>query len=224
MVKYRSPLLPLGFLRAKPRSEMLAHLRTPRELRRMLKDALAATGSTGCSIWELQQLRRSLLHERPRHAVELGSGVSTLVLAFAVRELQQQGHECRFVSLEQSAEYQNDMLQWFPKDLAPFVRFVLSPAGSSDFPDGRRGFRYSYLPDEAYEWVFVDGPQLPRKDPMLFDADAIDIARHGQRMVIHVDGRESTVERLVERLRPAHIERFPIHSWTTMRVDGRQAR
>ncbi len=221
MVKYRSPLLPLGFLQPRPRSEAAALLRTPRELRARLRTALGSTQSTGCSIWELERLHRSLITERPSVAVELGSGVSTLVLAHAIRELAEQGHECRLVSLEQSAEYQNDMLDWFPKDLQKYVEFVLSPVESETLEDGSIGYRYSAAPDIAYEWLFVDGPQLPRKDPTLFDADALHIARHGQRMVVHIDGREGTVDRLVERLSPERVERSSVHSWTTLWTKGR---
>ena len=223
MVKYRTPLLPTGFLRQKPREEALALVRMPRELRGMLRDALEATGSTGCSIWELQRLHASILDERPRAAIELGSGVSTLVLAYAARSLALRGDRCRLVSMEQSAEYQDDMLSWFPSELKGYVEFILSPTVEDPQDDGSIGYRYSLTPDEAFEWVFVDGPQLPRKDPALFDADAIGLARHGQRMVVHVDGRESTVDRLVHRLAPERLERSEVHSWTTMWLSGQRS-
>jgi hypothetical protein len=220
MVKYRSPVGLSGLRNPRAREELRAHLRLPRDLRRRIAGALEATNSTGCSSWELERIHRSILVERPTAAIEFGSGISTMVIADAVRRLGREGHATRFVTMEQDANYQDNMLGWFPDDLRRFVNFRLSGVVAETSEDGSVGYRYADTPLERFDWCFVDGPQLPRKDPSLFDSDVLLLPR-GHRMVVHIDGRESTVTRLQQGLGPSVVERFVRHSWTTLVVaDG----
>lgn len=218
MAKFRVPLTLRGLGDARARQEFLAFHRLPRDLRVLLGAALEATNSTGCSVWELERLHRSLIDRRPRTAIEFGSGISTLVLAHAVRELARAGHATRFVSMEQQRTYQDNMLGWFPADLRDVVDFRLSDVVGEDSNRGMTGYRYIETPEEQFDWVFVDGPQLPRKDPMLFDADVLFLPRE-HAMVVHIDGRRATVARLVEELRPVKVETFQAHGWTILHVD-----
>ena len=218
MAKFRIPLTLRGLGDARARQEFLAFARLPRDLRGLLGAALEATNSTGCSVWELERLHRSLIERRPRAAIEFGSGISTLVLAHAVRELARAGHRTRFVSMEQGRTYQDNMLGWFPADLVNMVDFRLSEVIGEDSNGGMIGYRYVETPQEQFDWVFVDGPQLPRKDSMLFDADVLSFPR-GHAMIVHIDGRRATVARLVEELRPVMVEKFEVHGWTTLHID-----
>ena len=218
MVKFRVPLTLRGLGDARAREEFLAFHRLPRDLRSLLGAALEATNSTGCSVWELERLHRSLIDRRPGTAIEFGSGISTLVLAHAVRELARAGHTTRFVSMEQGRTYQDNMLGWFPADLRGMVDFRLSEVVGEEARGGMTGYRYTETPEEQFDWVFVDGPQLPRKDPLLFDADVLSLPR-GHAMMVHIDGRRATVARIVEELRPVKVEAFEVHGWTTLHID-----
>ena len=220
MVKYRVPLRLAGVRSPRARQELFAHLRLPRDLRRMIGEALAATNSTGCSVWELHQLHSSMLRERPSSAIEFGSGISTLVIANAVRRLAKNGHVVRFVTMEQGAEYQANMLGWFPQELRPFVEFRLSDIMPDPPADGKVGYRYVDTATDRFDWCFVDGPQLPRKDPTLFDSDVLHLPR-GHRMVVHIDGRRATLERLIAELVPDRVERSEVHGWATLTIEPR---
>ena len=220
MAKYRIPLGLRGLRDARAREELIAHLRLPRDLRRMIGLALEATNSTGCSVWELERLHRSVSEERPAAAIEFGSGISTLVIAHAVRSLSRAGHDTRFVTMEQGAEYQANMLGWFPKELRPFVEFRLSDIMPDPPADGKVGYRYVDTPTDRFDWCFVDGPQLPRKDPTLFDSDVLHLPR-GHRMVVHIDGRRATLERLIAELVPDRVERSEVHGWATLTIEPR---
>ena len=222
MVKYRVPLRLAGVRSPRARQELFAHLRLPRDLRRMIGEALAATNSTGCSVWELHQLHSSMLRERPSSAIEFGSGISTLVIAHAVRRLAKNGHVVRFVTMEQGAEYQENMLAWFPDELRPYVDFRLSEVTSEPTEDGLEGYRYTKTPSEQFDWCFVDGPQLPRTDPSLFDADVLSLPK-GHRMVVHIDGRRSTRAKLVHDLAPDNVKVFKPHGWATLILEGNPA-
>jgi hypothetical protein len=222
MVKFRAPVSIRGMLDVRARQEVIAHYRLPSDLRRLLDDALTATNSTGCSTWELQRLHRSIIDERPTSAIEFGSGISTLVIAHAVRALARGGHLTRFVTMEQGEEYQRNLLSWFPPELRDYVEFRLSDVVADEPTGGLTGYRYSRTPDERFDWVFVDGPQLPRKDGALFDADVLALPR-GHAMVVHIDGRASTVSQLVERLTPQVVQRNTVHRWTTLRFEPSEA-
>lgn len=219
MAKFRVPLTLRGLGDARARQEFVAYHRLPKDLRGLLAGALEATNSTGCSVWELERLHRSLREERPTAAIEFGSGISTLVLAHAVAALAREGHHTRFVSMEQSEQYQQNLLGWFPDELRGHVEFRLSETTAEPSTDGMTGHRYVTTPQEPFDWIFVDGPQLPRKVPLLFDADVLHLPLPAGTL-IHIDGRRSTVERLVQVLDPASVETSEVHRWTTLRLGG----
>lgn len=218
MAKFRVSLRQRGIRDARARQEFRALHRLPRDLRTLLGPALEATSSTPCTVWELERLHRSFIVTRPERAIEFGSGISTMVLAHAVRELARTGHATRFVSMEQERAYQEDMLDWFPADLRESVDFRLSEVVRMERDAGMTGYRYADTPDEQFDWVFVDGPELPLKDPMHFDADVLSLPRH-RAMIVHIDGRSSTVDGLIRELRPSRIESFPAHKWTTLHLE-----
>ncbi len=204
----------------KQRAEFAAYLRLLRypELIWMLHRAVNASGSTGCTVWELERLHRSLISERPSDALELGSGISTLVLAHAARTLERRGTPCRFVSMEESQEYFEDLCRWFPHELWPYVEVRVSPTLDEVYDGDAVGRSYRDTPLQSFSWVFVDGPQLTKKDKQLyFDADAARVSQ-GQAMVIHVDGRSSTINHLKRILAPDEVWAAPTHNWTTMRI------
>ena len=218
MAKFRSSLRQGGLRDASARQEFRALHRLPRDLSRLLGPALEASSSTGCTVWELERLHRSFIVRRPERAIEFGSGISTMVIAHAVRELARAGHVTRFVSMEQDRYYQEDMLEWFPADLREWADLRLSELVSAERSSGMTGYRYADTPDEQFDWVFVDGPELPMNDPMQFDADVLFLPRH-RAMMVHVDARRATVDALVRELRPSRIESFPVHKWTTLHLE-----
>lgn len=219
VVKYLSPLSIRKALGPRARQEFMAHLRLPKDLRRAISLGLKETNSTGCTVWELERLWRSMLDVRPSRAVEFGSGISTLVIAHAVRKLADAGHVTRFVTMEQSAAYQENLLAWFPQELRSYVDFRRSDAVAELTSDGALAFSYRDTPDEPFDWCFVDGPDLPSCGATWFDADVLRLNK-GQGLVIHIDGRLSTRQRLKQELHPSRVYRSHVHGWATLFVEG----
>jgi hypothetical protein len=88
--------------------------------------------------------------------LELGSGISSFVIAFALRELED-GCKPTFYSMEEDRYYHNQIVEIFPSDLKDSVHFVLSDRFEKDF-GMYRGCYYKDVPDLPWDFVFIDGP------------------------------------------------------------------
>ena len=137
-----------------------------RELRRntalwqTLTAYLEKSTSTGVGYNDYLALYTHVRTHRPKEILECGTGVSTVVLAHALMENEREtGIHGRVTSMEDKAEWLKVAEELLPEALAPYVDLVLSPR----VEDGWyifRGVRYERLPDRAYEFVFVDGPDF----------------------------------------------------------------
>src|SRR5204863_6639767 len=77
--------------------------------------------STGCDFYELRTLYKYVLKTKPKYILELGSGISTVVIAYALNSIKDQGYSCKFVSMEESEPYYEQLKNLIPKNLAPLV-------------------------------------------------------------------------------------------------------
>jgi len=136
---------------------------------------LSKTSSTGGEYSDYLALYDHVRLHRPKEILECGTGVSTIIMAFALSENEKEdGIKGRITSMEDKEKWLNIAQDLLPADLAPYVDLVLSPL----VEDGWyffRGIRYSELPDRKYEFVFVDGPDFvsPIDDKLTFDFDLI---------------------------------------------------
>ncbi|MCP3944653.1 MAG: glycosyltransferase [Desulfobacteraceae bacterium] len=104
----------------------------------------------------MDALRERLISLKPKKILEVGSGISTLVLAdYCVR------HGATLTSLEHdSAHYRHTcgMLQKFGLDHV--VDLTLAPIKQFDFPNGGSYHWYDLVPDKKFDYVLVDGPPM----------------------------------------------------------------
>lgn len=104
----------------------------------------------------LRYLYESVRARRPNLILECGSGVSSLILGYAVKA---NGYG-RVISVEHLADYQEKTLRWVSEHgLEPWVEVRLAPLADIDV-DGEVWPWYSLdaIPDSGIDLVFVDGP------------------------------------------------------------------
>ncbi len=147
-----------------------------------LWDALVAyrkqSPSTGCSWTDLWTLYRTVRASRPTEILELGPGLSTVALAYAVMQNAREGCLARITGIEESDFYLEASRKLLPVDLSAFVELRLSPRVERAF-GLFRGVGYRDVPRRPYDFVFVDGPhhEAPSDGAFLFDIDFIDVVQ-----------------------------------------------
>lgn len=134
--------------------------------------------STGASYSDYQVLYNWVRQHKPREILECGTGVSTVVMAQALRENEAEyGIKGHITSMEETIEYHKKATEIFPRELNPYAELLFSPA-MEDHYHFFRGVRYTDIPNRAYDFVFVDGPSLhtsPKDKHMAINIDFINI-------------------------------------------------
>ncbi len=133
-------------------------LRQNGELWLLLQNYLSATRSTGCAYSDYLTLYYYVRRYRPKEVLEGGTGVSTIILAQALRENERDfGVKGRLTSMEELAEFYNLACQLLPPPLRPYVEIRFSPT-VEDRHAFIRGMRYRNVPERDYDFMFIDGP------------------------------------------------------------------
>ncbi len=152
------------------------------------------TKSTGCSWSDLWILYNTVRARKPKEILECGPGVSTLVMAYALFENEKEGYRGKITAMEELEYYFDMATKLLPDYLHSYVEFILSPRIEANYYLFR-GVCYRDIPDRAYDFVFVDGPDLhaPSDGELSFDFDFIDVVRNTANPVFGiVDYRLST--------------------------------
>jgi predicted O-methyltransferase YrrM len=140
---------------------------------------------TGASYSDYRVLYDQIRRYRPREVLECGTGISTVVLAQALRENEAEGHgRGRLTSMEEDAGWHRNALEHLPDELRDYVDLVHSPKVDG-FYKCFRGVQYAEVPDRPYDFVFSDGPERhsPDNSDKLFDLDLIHVVRRSDRPV-----------------------------------------
>jgi hypothetical protein len=132
---------------------------------------------------------------KPKEILECGTGVSTIVMAYALKENQQEGfNKARITSMEEREDYYKMAMTLLPGEYRNTVEIFLSPTEETGY-SLFRGMKYKNIPGRKYDFVFVDGPlYLNQKDSFYtFDADFIEIVKNADWPIdAIVDKRVST--------------------------------
>jgi predicted O-methyltransferase YrrM len=134
----------------------------------------AVTGASMSDYWTLYEQVRS---HKPREILECGTGVSTVVLAHALKENEAEGAPAgRVTSMEEDAEWHRAASANLPAHLAGAVDLRRSPKVDG-FYKVFRGVQYESVPERPYDFVFSDGPERhsPVNGDKLFDLDLIHV-------------------------------------------------
>lgn len=137
---------------------------------------------------------------RPKVLVELGSGVSTAVLAKAVEDNADNGF---LYSIDAVNEWAESTRASMPVELKGFYEILYSPAQEVTYHCscgvGVRAFRHQQLPDIVPDFLYLDGP--PLNPDVIVSVDVLDLEpklERGFHMII--DGRQENMHFLRRNL------------------------
>ncbi len=175
-------------LNAKYQIKQLTHLN------QMLIEYSDKTKSTGCSYSDYWELYKAIRTHKPKEVLELGTGVTTIIIACALLENSKEGYLGNVTSLEEIEEYYELSLKLLPQSLQKVVNIMHSNRIEKNY-SLFRGCCYKDIPDKPYDFVFIDGPDyVTISDNMVtFDYDFINIVKKSA-IPVHglVDKRVST--------------------------------
>lgn len=185
----------------------MRRLQADRELWAVLDPICKASSSTGCTFHEMYMLYAHILKHKPKHVLELGPGVSTIVMGYAAKKLRDSGLPCQVVAMENVPFYYDDLKKLLPSVLDDCVRLILSPTEDREV-HGYIARCYTEKPKHEYGLVFIDGPEIPshKEDPRYLDGDILDAAAWNKNAFsAYLDCRVGTREAIKELLPQATI-------------------
>ena len=144
-----------------------------------LNDYLKKSKSTGCNIGDYWAIYNHVRKYKPAEILECGTGVSTVVMAYALIENEKDGYKGRITSMESINEYLIMAKNLLPNHMKKYVEFVLSPVIEDKY-SFFRGMRYEKIPaDRDYDFVYVDGPSYhcPVDGSVTFDYDFLHVLK-----------------------------------------------
>ena len=166
----------IRFLRKVIRWQARNKLKANPELWEQITSYLNKTKSTGVSWSDCWELYNAIRTNKPKHVLECGPGVSTLVMAYALMENQKEGFPGKITGMEEMQEYLDMSIELLPDFLKKYVEYHLSPRVDDTY-EIYRGVRYRDVPHADYDFIFVDGPHHRSllDDAFCFDFDFIHI-------------------------------------------------
>ncbi len=213
-IKYLDPLKSYAENRA------LKRLKNDPTMWQSVEEILLHSESTGCTFYELEVLYRHITEHKPALVLELGSGVSTIVMGYAAKKVRDLGMPCTIVSMEESAYYYDDVCKLIPKDIIDCVELIQSPVEDIRLSNDFIARRYVNVPPNPYDLVFIDGPQVPKfqDDPRYFDGDILRVIEWNQQpFTAYLDGRRGTRINLQRLMNWANFDFNKRHKFT--RID-----
>lgn len=149
-----------------------------------LADLVASNSpSTGANYYDYWLLYSHIRNTKPKEVLELGPGLTTLVIAQALSE----NGGGRVTAMEDLERYHKALLDIIPERLRPFIDLQLSPSHQVHYGPFR-GKAYQSIPDRDYEFVWIDGPNYDRETE--FDADILQlVAKRDKPITAFVDSR-----------------------------------
>ena len=178
-----------------------------------LHEYLNHTKSTGCGYIDYWYLFKHVKSNGPMEILECGTGVTTLVMASALREIEEEGGSVgRITSMDSHDEYLKMSEGLLPDQLKKYVDFRLSDVEDDTFSIFT-GVRYKEIPRRDYDFVFVDGPDYrsPKNGMLTCDFDFIHVLKKSERPVsAMIDKRVSTCFVLQQLLGEKRVRYDPV--------------
>lgn len=161
-----------------------------------IADYSAKSNTTGTKFPTLWRAVSIILKEKPSLILECGTGLSTIVLAAAVKQLSARipGYGGRIVSMESVEHWFETARGNLPKKYSEVVELVLGPRVKYEFLFFR-GYRHSNIPPLDFDFVFLDGPSYDDENGGSFCADVFHVVETSSAAVIRgvIDTRVSSV-------------------------------
>lgn len=165
-------------------------------IEREIADYALRSNTTGTKFPTLWRAVRIILNEKPALILECGTGLSTIVLAAAVKQLRGRipGYQGKIISMESVDLWFETARKNLPDKYADVVELVLGPRVKYEFLFFR-GYRHSNIPPLDYDFVFLDGPSYDDENGGSFCADVFHVAEISSAPIIRgvIDTRVSSV-------------------------------
>lgn len=211
---------PIHKLRIKNENNAEIALRKNPELWQIIQYMLQKSSSTGCEYSDLFELYKIIYHGDYRFILELGSGISTAVVAYAIKNKNNHTRKPLFVSMEENVIYYQQIKSILPSQLQPYVSLNLSSRIERSY-DGYLGCNYSDVPDHPYDFIFIDGPteRGSSGSPKCFNADIINITKQSKHPIkAMLDQRIWTYWILKKLLPNAKVKYYPIKKISILEI------
>lgn len=151
----------------------------------MLEKYKAKSGSMGCEFANYHALYAYIRKNRPVEILECGTGISTIIMAYALMENEtidgsRAGH---ITSMEEVEKWHGIASELLPEYLKKYVNICLSPVVEDSFSIFR-GKRYKDIPEKDYDFIFIDGPNYSHENgDHSFDFDFIHLMRNSKKPI-----------------------------------------
>lgn len=145
----------------------------------IVNDLRVKSDSTGCEYADYLTLYNQVIIQKPKNILELGCGISTCVIAYALKSnYENHNIQSSITTMEESEYYFKNFVDIIPSDLENFIKPIFSPRKTRYF-DGMLGCFYEEIPSitGGYDFLFIDAPQTkyPEDEVKCFDADLINL-------------------------------------------------
>jgi len=124
---------------------------------------------------------------KPRYVLELGSGISTLIIGYALKE----NGKGTLISMEENSEYGKKVMSIIG-DTYPVEMNIEGTV--QDVYKGIKGDRYKKIPQKEYNLIFIDGPRTQD-----IDLDAFYILEYRPKAEVLIDNRKKTFDAFKSR-------------------------
>ncbi len=179
--KIKKPLF--AFTRSHYEKQGLKNLQSNQSLYQTLTRYLKVSKSTGCNYYDYWVLYDYIRQNKPREILECGTGASTLVMAYALMENTRAGHAAgRITSMEDVEYWYRHTRKLIPEELKSYIDLIYSPKAEFGFSIFR-GVGYRDIPQRAYQFAFIDGPEVtaPSDEARTFNIDLINVVKKAER-------------------------------------------
>ena len=171
---------------------------------------IAKSGSTGGEWSDYLTLYEEIRSKKPSKILELGSGVSSLIVCFAIEEnYKDTGETADFFSVEENEYYHSQIVDIFPEKYRQKVNFILRERNQKRYQNILGGY-YDDLPKEDFDFIFIDGPTVRTAGTAekSFNADLVNLIEKNQLSRVNglLDERIFTYWSLKRLLPKLHIK------------------
>lgn len=196
LIKLRKSLLNYFYYTGSPKKlNPISYLRIFREGFSVLKikrnypslyksicEIISKSDSRGGEWSDYLNLYEEIILRKPLRILELGSGISSLVICKAIeKNMKETGNPVQFFSIDENDFYHKQIIKIFPKKYLDKVNFILSKREQKEF-EGLLGAYYEKLPNLEFDFIFIDGPTGRKGEgsKKCFSADLFNLIRENK--------------------------------------------
>lgn len=140
------------------------YIKKKRYLYNLILELIKKSNSTGVSFSDYRELYDIIKKKKPKNVLELGSGISSVIMAQALKENYLESNiKGLLETYEEDNFYFKQIKDITPRDQKDFVNFNLSKRITKKILNMKASM-YKSIKIKEYEFIFIDGPTLWSKN------------------------------------------------------------